>query len=343
MMAREFAELHPELRSVARDLLATGRPDWPLITRAGWPGLEIPEPLGGSEVSFAETAVVAEELGRAAAASSHLGVTLGIGALLDVPGAGEALLTAAAEGAELPVAVLPTGDDTDLTFAVDADGLFSGSADFVPDAAQATRLLVVAHDRDGAAVLGEFDPDALLVTPQPVLDETRRLATVTAERVRPDRVWPLTSSAAVPRLIERGAVAVAADSLGLAEAMLAATVDYVGMRRQFDRPIGSFQAVKHACADMLVQVRVTRQLLDAAVDAVVDTGGTPAQAAEVSMAKAYACDTAVAVTGKAMQLHGGIGYTWESGIHVYLKRATLNRSLFGSPKAHRARVAARYR
>jgi alkylation response protein AidB-like acyl-CoA dehydrogenase len=339
-MTREFADLHPELRSVARNLLTTGHPDWTLLTQAGWPGLEIAETLGGAEVSFAETAVVAEELGRAAARSSHLGVSLGIGALLALSPdtARDDALSAAAEGTERPVAVLATGDSPGVGFTLAAGGL-SGTADFVPDAAEASRLLVPAQDAEGTPVLVEIDPTAtgLVITVQPTLDETRRLATVTADGVPPAQVWPFP---ATQHLLDRGTVAIAADSLGVAEAMLAATVDYVGIRHQFGRPIGSFQAVKHACADMLVQIRVTRRLVEAAVDAVA--ANSDAQAA-VSMAKAYASETAVAVAGKAMQLHGGIGYTWESGVHVYLKRATLNRALFGSPIAHRRALAARFR
>jgi alkylation response protein AidB-like acyl-CoA dehydrogenase len=116
------------------------------------------------------------------------------------------------------------------------------------------------------------------------------------------------------------------------------------MREQFGRPIGSFQAVKHACADMLVQVSVARELVAAAAQRLAeDALGDPATSVAASMAKSYACAAAVDVAGKAMQLHGGIGYTWESGIHVFLKRAALNRSLSGSPAAHRQRLAARYR
>ncbi|MGZ4710566.1 MAG: acyl-CoA dehydrogenase family protein, partial [Acidimicrobiales bacterium] len=124
------------------------------------------------------------------------------------------------------------------------------------------------------------------------------------------------------------------------EAMLDATVAYASARRQFGRPIGSFQAVKHACADMLVQISVARELVSAAVQQVADAD--PEATVAASMAKSYACGAAVDVVGKAMQLHGGIGYTWDSGIHVHLKRAALNRSLFGSPATHRRRLAARY-
>jgi alkylation response protein AidB-like acyl-CoA dehydrogenase len=144
----------------------------------------------------------------------------------------------------------------------------------------------------------------------------------------------------VRRLLDRAAVAVACDSLGLSEAMLAATVAYAKVRHQFGRAIGSFQAVKHACADMQVAIAVSRQLVSAAVEAVAEDRADAAVAA--AMAKSYTCAAAVDVVGKAMQLHGGIGYTWESGIHVYLKRAALNRALFGSPAAHRKELAKRY-
>jgi alkylation response protein AidB-like acyl-CoA dehydrogenase len=183
-----------------------------------------------------------------------------------------------------------------------------------------------------------------VVAPQPVLDDTRRVATVTADGVAVGRAAVLRFEGDAPtgvrRLLDRAAVAVACDSLGLAEAMLTATVSYACARHQFGRPIGSFQAVKHACADMLVKISVGRALVGSAVDAVAD-GGRGADVA-AAMAKSYTCGAAVDVVGKAMQLHGGIGYTWESGIHVYLKRAALNRSLFGSPAAHRKQLAQRY-
>jgi alkylation response protein AidB-like acyl-CoA dehydrogenase len=178
-----------------------------------------------------------------------------------------------------------------------------------------------------------------------VVDATREFGRVVADGVltRPESVWRFTGDPVLAsrRLRDRAAVAVACDSLGCGEAMLAATVAHATVRTQFGRPIGSFQAVKHACADMLVQVSVARKLVEAAVRGQADTTDPDASVA-AAMAKSYACATAVQITGKAMQLHGGMGYTWESGVHVYLKRATLNRSLFGSPAYHRGRLAQRY-
>jgi alkylation response protein AidB-like acyl-CoA dehydrogenase len=213
-------------------------------------------------------------------------------------------------------------------------GVVSGRAEFVPDADGAEIVLLLADDGGAPVVVTSAD---LTVTAQPVLDETRALAVVTAEGAAISELWPLPVDPSA--LNDRAAVAVACDSLGVAEAMLSATVDYVKVRQQFGRPIGSFQAVKHACADMLVQTSVARQLVNAAVTQVAE--GADASVA-ASMAKSYACGAAVDVVGKAMQLHGGIGYTWESGVHAYLKRAMLNRALFGSPVEHRRLLAARY-
>ncbi|MCG5431085.1 acyl-CoA/acyl-ACP dehydrogenase [Mycobacterium sp. MYCO198283] len=325
----EYAEFHDELRAVARELLATPV-SWPITADAGWAGLEVPDECGGAAATFAETAVICEELGRAAAPSSYLGSAVLAVPALRAAGA-DALLGDLAAGA-VRVAVVLSGSGAGR-FAVH-DGRLSGRAEFVPDAAGADRLLVPAVD-NGAPVLVDVSAAEVTVEPQPVLDETRRLATVTADAARPEHSWALPPDCV---LSERAAVAIAVDSLGVAEAMLAATVSYAGMRQQFGRPIGSFQAVKHACADMLVQVSVARQLVAAAVR---DIAGERDASVSAAMAKSYATGAAVKVVGSAMQLHGGIGYTWESRVHVYLKRAALNRSLFGSPAEHRRRLADR--
>ncbi|MDQ2628828.1 MAG: acyl-CoA/acyl-ACP dehydrogenase [Actinomycetota bacterium] len=336
MTTTDFAELHDDLRAVAADVLSRGRVvDWSTMANAGWVGLEVPEAFGGAGATFAEVAVVCEELGRAAAATDYLGsavLTVGVLNTLQDSVVRDNLLTDVAAGTTRVATVM--GD-----FTLAADGRLSGRADFVPDADGADRLLVLATDHTGAQVA--VATDLLAVTAQPVLDQTRRVATVTAAGVLVSEPLRFIGN---PRSVQhRAAVTVACDSLGLAEAMLAATVSYAQTRHQFGRPIGSFQAVKHACADMLVTVSVARALVREAIDAVAATGvnGSDTDVA-VAMAKSYACGAAVEVVGKALQLHGGIGYTWESGIHVYLKRAVFNRSLFGSPAAHRQHLAQRY-
>ena len=364
----DLSELHEELRTVARGLLGTastgsigsigsaGLADpvaWRRFAEVGWLGLEAPERLQGSGATFAETAVVLEELGRAATTTSYLGsVVLGVGALnAVVPSAerDELLGTVAVGERRVAVALASSGDLALVEPAfrlVGAGGdlRLSGRAEFVADAGEADEVLVLAETGAGGLVLVAVPATDLAVTVQPVVDATRGFATVAAEEVAvsPTAVWSFAGPAesapqAAQRILDRGALAVACDSLGLGAAMLEATVAYVSARHQFGRPVGSFQAVKHQCADMLVQLTVGRELLDAAIEAIVDLRADPT--IEVSRAASFLGDAAVDVAGTAMQLHGGIGYSWESGIHVYLKRATLNRSLFGSPAAHRRRLA----
>jgi alkylation response protein AidB-like acyl-CoA dehydrogenase len=335
MTTTDFAELHNELRAVAADVLARGRDtEWATLVDAGWVGLEVADALGGAGATFAEVAVLCEELGRAAAATHYLGgAVLSIGVLnaLQHSDVRDELLDDVAVG-RLRLAV------ADGAFTVSADRRLTGRAEFVPDADGADRLLVPATDHTGTEVV--VVADDLTVTPQPVLDETRAVATVAADGIEVPEPLQFADPHGIQDVRNRAALAVACDSLGLAEAMLAATVSYAQTRRQFGRPIGSFQAVKHACADMRVAVAVARALVREAVEAVVADNSESDTA--VAMAKSYTCGAAVDVVGKAMQLHGGIGYTWESGIHVYLKRAVFNRSLFGSPAAHRQRLAQRY-
>jgi alkylation response protein AidB-like acyl-CoA dehydrogenase len=365
-MNPDYADLHEDLRAVAREILepasplvATGAPPGAIDSRvmadAGWLGLEIPEPMDGAGATFAEVAVVLHEMGRTVARSSYLGsAVLGVGALrLVEPGADrDDLLRQLASGAARVAVVLPTGDEAFGPAALPLSlrpgtggGTLHGRADFVPDAGGAEWLLVLADAPGLGPVLVSVKAGCrgLQISEQPVIDITQRLASVVANSVAVDdsRVWRFAASPeeSARQLVDRGALATACDSLGLAEAMMHATVAYAGVRQQFGRPIGSFQAVKHACADMLVQLTVGRELVEGAVHAVVAADNAEVA---VSQAKSHVCESAVDIAGKAMQLHGGIGYTWESGIHFYLKRAALNRSLFGSPLAHRKRLGARF-
>ncbi len=361
-MTAELTEFHDELRAVASDLLAKSGPEgpaWSVLADIGWLGLEVPESLDGAGAGFAEAAVVLEEMGRSAAVGPYLGaVVLGAGALnLLAPNPDRDELVRRVASGDLLVAVaLADGDRADDLAVASAPPFrletaagvsrVSGRAAFVPDVARADRLLLSAWDGDRGPVVVAVEPQApgLDIAEQPLLDATRRFGVVRAEgvEVAVEAVWgyardPMTSATS---LLDRAALAVTIDSLGLSQAMVDATVAYARARQQFGRPIGSFQAVKHACADMAVQLAVSRELVAAAIDDVVrdELGASVA----VSMAKSYVGPAAVDIAGAAMQLHGGIGYTWESGIHAYLKRAALNRSLFGSPRAHRRRLAQRY-
>lgn len=352
----DLTEFHDELRAVARSMLAAAgagaAPSWDLVAGSGWIGLEAPEQFDGAGGGFAEVSIVLDEYGRAAAAGplpSVAVLAVPVLGLVEPGPARDGLLSESVAGATVPVLVLGGGGLAAPPFRLDSTTgghVLRGEAGFVLDAPVADRLLVPAAGPDGTVVLVDVDPGSvgIDVTNQPVLDATRSFGTVVANGavIADDAVHSFRGDPArtLQHLYDRAATAVACDSLGLAEAMLDTTVAYVGMREQFGRRIGSFQAVKHACADMLVAITVSRRLVAGAVRALVDDA--PDAAVAVSMAKSHVCAAAVDVAGKAVQLHGGMGYTWESGIHVYLKRATLNRSLFGSPGQHRRRLAERY-
>jgi alkylation response protein AidB-like acyl-CoA dehydrogenase len=353
-------QLRDEIRAATRELLgdlpaaepgdpSTGPLAWQQLAESGWLGLEIPEPLDGAGASFAEVAVVLEELGRAAASTPYLG-TVGLSAralaLVEQSAARDDLLCRIATGRTRVALALPADEDTRIPFRLEGGGattLLTGQLDFVADADGADGLLVLALDPFGTPVVVNIDSPGEVLRPLPVLDETRAPAALVADSVpvRADSIWHFSAdpAASSESLRRRAAVAIACDSQGIAELMLERTVAYAKVRRQFGREIGSFQAVKHACADMLVTVTMGRRLLDAAIDAV--TTNEPAADIAVAMAKSHICAGAVDVAGTAVQLHGGIGYTWESGLHRYLKRALLNRSLFGSPVGYRQWLAQR--
>ncbi|MFV0318102.1 MAG: acyl-CoA dehydrogenase family protein [Microthrixaceae bacterium] len=326
----ELTDLHDDLRELARDVLAaTPDPPWSTITETGWSGLEVPGQLGGAGATFSEVAVVVEQLGRACSAAPYLGQVVLSVPVLEAVGADKELSEVASGEARIAFGLNPD-DGHDAGFEM-VDGLLRGRLGFVPDVVDADEVVVTTAD---SLVLAD-----LARTERPVLDRTRTLVDLHADGVKPTEVWPLATGT-VDLVHARAATAIALDSLGLAGAMLDATVQYAKVREQFGQPIGAFQAVKHACADMLVDVTVCRELVAAAVEAVAAQQATAW--VDASMAKSQATQAAVRIAGKAMQLHGGFGFTWEGDVHRYLKRAMLNRSLFGSPHHHRCRLAARY-
>jgi alkylation response protein AidB-like acyl-CoA dehydrogenase len=315
-MAQEFAEFHDELRSVAGDLLAKDRTvDWSSLVDAGWVGLEVPERFGGAGASFAEVAVICEEMGRAASINSYLGSgVLAVGTL-------KALQPSETRDRLLAEVVSGT-----VRLAVALD-----STDFVPDAEGADRVLVLVDGGVGIAVV--------TATSQPVLDETRRLATVDGVEVSEVLRFDGDHASAVRRLLDRAAVAVACDSLGLCEAMLSATVAYAKVRQQFGRPIGSFQAVKHAFADMAIAIERARATGYFAALTLAEEDERWRTATSVAKIAAGDCQRLVAKGG--VQLHGGIGYTWEHDLHLYGKRVKTGEALFGTSAWHRAQLADR--
>lgn len=241
--------------------------------------------------------------------------------------------------------IFKTGRVADaLTASPAEDGwLLSGPVPHVVDAPTADVVVALAHTLDGTPVLVvvEAGCSGLTMKREPTIDRTRSLGWLDFVDVHVPATSVLATGAAATQAIDavvpRLALATASDSLGIATRVLETTTEYAVQRHQFGRAIGSFQAVKHQAADMLVRTEMARALLDEAADAVDD--GHPDAPALASMAKAYSCETASWVAGRGIQLHGGIGYTWEHDMHIYLKRAKLNEAIFGDPRWHRERVA----
>jgi alkylation response protein AidB-like acyl-CoA dehydrogenase len=293
--------------------------------------------------------VVAEEGGRALLCAPLLSTAvLAVAALLasgdDV--AQKELLPPIAAGDAI-VAVAPGDDGRWAEDAVVASASpvgdaaeLSGTKRFVLDGATATTFLVAARDRHGVSLFRvDGDADGVLRRPLSTLDQTRKLADVEFT----DACGQLVGVAgAGPSMLERaleiGAVALAAEAVGAAQRCLEMTTTYAKERVQFGRRIGSFQAVKHRCADMLVQVELARSAAHyAAACAGADDDDLPLAA---SMAKSFCTEAFFKVAAETIQGHGGIGFTWEHPAHLYFKRAKANELLLGAPREHRRRVAA---
>ena len=194
-----------------------------------------------------------------------------------------------------------------------------------------------------AAVEAGAGADNATVDAAVTTDRTRRLGTVafSGVPVSPDRVLARGERAldVLARLQSVASFSIACDAAAVAERAMDETAAYAQVRYQFGRAIGSFQAIKHKCANMAVSIETSKAALSLALDGLTLNGPSGAETSAVSTAKAYVCDSAVTVCTDAVQAHGGIGFTWEHDAHLWLKRALLDRALFGSPSWHRRRVA----
>jgi len=351
--------------SRVRTMIYTADGADPALTRQmaqlGWLGLLVPDSHGGAGAGIAEVVVVAEELGGHLTpgpflASAVLATSALVLAGRDeqqarwLPGlaAGDATGTAALTG--------PSGrlecDLIDVTIRHDGAGLrLDGVAGFVPDAHLADILVIAARDDDRVRlVLVERGAVGLTVEPTPTIDRTRRLATVTLDGITiasdallggdaPGSGPPVPGAIdVIDALVDRALVVLAADAAGAARSVLALAVEYAKQRVQFGRPIGSFQAVKHTLANMFVRTEAALAAVEGAAEALDSDPATARRA--VAVAASYARDAAVRVAGDAVQVHGGIGFTWEHDCHLYLKRTTLDAALLGDSATHRERLAA---
>ena len=337
-----YSEVEEDLRSSVRGLLADRAAPATVLARAesddpvdaklwraladlGATGLPVPERLGGAGASWRETAVVLEELGRAVAPVPFFGsAVLATAALLAV--GDETLLPELAAGAKTATLAVP------FSTAPAATRVEPGSARVtsVADAWLADVYLVPAGD-----TLVAIDAGDVTRTPVTSLDLTRPLADLTFDTAAGRPLGP--AGPAVERALTVGAALLAAEQLGVAQWCLDTTVEYAKTRRQFARPIGSYQAIKHRLADLWVAVTEARAVSRYAADCLAtDDPDTPVAAA---LAQAYCAPVAVKAAEEAVQLHGGIGFTWEHPVHLYLKRAKSSAVALGSPDRHRTAIA----
>ncbi|MGW0363682.1 acyl-CoA dehydrogenase family protein [Streptomyces sp. NPDC002990] len=374
-----YSEAEDELRAAVRALLAdrcdpasvlaraeTGRPHDPalwhtLAAGIGAAGLLVPEKLGGQGASHREAAVVLEELGRAVApvpylTSGVLATEILLGCDTAVPEVG-GLLREMASGRQVCVPAVPltlaTGAPLSATVR-ESGGTLTGTVTSVADAVAADVLLVLADtglyavpsassaSSDASAAAGPSSeaasPAAVRLTALVPLDLTRPLATVTLDAAAGIRLAdPGTARAAIAGALLSGAGLLASEQLGLAEWCLTQTVAHLRTRHQFNRPIGSFQALKHRLARLWLDVAAARAAARAAADALATEA--PDAPLTVAVAQAYCSGVAVRAAEECVQLHGGIGMTWEHPAHLYLKRAKADSLALGTAGHHRSLVA----
>jgi alkylation response protein AidB-like acyl-CoA dehydrogenase len=345
-----------------------------LAADLGCAGLLIPEGSGGAGASYREAAVVAEETGRAVAPVPYLGsAVVATAALLAAGGSGpsgsgvpagsamapragiagdDALLTALADGTTTAALAVPfatpPGTGPQPTVRLGAPGAagdggedgyrLSGTVTGLADALIADVLLVPADGVPYGLYAVSAADAGVTVAPVISLDMTRQLADLTLDEVPGRRVASgETAQRAVAAALTAGAAVLASELLGTAERCLEITVAYLKERRQFARPVGSFQALKHRVAD--VWVGVTQARAAARYAAACLASGDPDTPVAVALAKAACSDIAVRAAQECVQLHGGIGFTWEHPAHLYLKRAKSGSIGFGTADRHRASLA----
>jgi acyl-CoA dehydrogenase len=326
---------------------------WKELGRLGWLGLALPEAHGGSALGMVETAIVLEELGRVAFPGPYLETVVAAQTIQTAgsPAQQARWLPAIAGGAARATVALLDAEldwrpEATATRAVpDSGGVrLTGVKQWVPWAHVADLLLVPAREPEGLSLfLVEAGADGLDVSPVPAMDPGMRWSTVRLEGVRAGhgaRLGEAGAAAAIlDGLLRRGAAGAAAMMLGAARRCLDMSVEYAKVREQFGQPIGSFQAIRHRCAEMLLEVEnahAATYYAAWALDADAENGATAA-----SVAKAYVSEAARKVCGEAIQVHGGIGFTWEYDLHLYFKRAKTLEATWGDADYHRELVIRR--
>jgi alkylation response protein AidB-like acyl-CoA dehydrogenase len=349
---RDLIATHVDLgvvRSIVDDPDGDGEPPglWARITEQGWPAVLVPEEHGGLGLGLLEAAVIARCLGAGVVPGPIVAGLLG-GEAIRAAGSPEQQTTwlpALAEGrARLTVALLRPGaawnQPGDSVEAVSdlAVGKLTGEVTQVEYAHRADRIVVAASSTDEPSLwlLDPTDP-GVTITRTPILDATTRTATLTLAGATAERL-PGGDHAVLTDLVSRATVLTANDLVGIAREALTRTVDHLKTREQFGKPVGSFQALKHHLADLLVGLTMAEHAGWYAAHAL--DAGLPDAPVAVSVAKAKASEVARLATARMIQYHGGIGYTWEHETHFFFKRARRLEQTYGDAAQHFGRIAA---
>jgi alkylation response protein AidB-like acyl-CoA dehydrogenase len=319
--------------------------DWQEMVELGWPGLALPEDHGGQGLGIVELAIVFEEMGYGLPPSPLLSNTVA-GLALAICGSedqkAEFLAPLAAGEKRGTVALIDAGSPGTIgEFEMEArqgDGgvELNGEKVLVMDAVAADFMLVATAD--GRRHIVETGQDGVSINRESSIDLTRFVYSVGFEdvEVAAERTLPGEAGDYYP-VLQRVCVALSAEMTGIAQRTMEMAVDYAKERQQFGRPIGSYQAVSHRCAQMLLETEGARSATYYAAWAADASPDDLSLAA--SMAKAYASDAGWRVANASLQVHGGIGFTWEHDLHLWLKRARVDASMFGDAHWHRERVA----
>jgi alkylation response protein AidB-like acyl-CoA dehydrogenase len=320
---------------------------WKQIVELGWPGLAVPEDAGGAGFKLVGIAGLVEEVGRHALPSPLVATLNASYVLREVTGpAAAAWLGRIADGSAASLALSDARGsweprDCGLAARAEAGALhLSGAGHFVQDAFKADVLVAAAQLDDEVALCAvPTDAAGLTLSQDHIVDLTRDQATVRCEDVRVPAENVLTRAGvdALRRAWPAILVTVAADLCGTSEWQLQTTVEYARHREQFDRPLGFFQAVKHPLVDAMIAIDRARSLLYHAASCIDAGANDPEQAAR--MAKSAASDAGRFISDRSVQLHGGIGFTWECDVHYYFKRSLHNQALYGDGVHQRKRLA----
>ena len=330
------------VRALLDDERGTTDDVWSGLAELGATGLLVPEAHGGAGGGMVDMAVVLEELGRAVHPGPFASSAVGAVSLVHLAGTDDdraALLPGLASGETTGTVAL----DEPGAGATSANGQWriTGHLAHVPDGVAADIIVVSATTADGelGAFVVERDAPGLTVTPTPTVDGTRKFATATLSDAPARRLGAGDGTDAVAETVNRLVVAAAVDGVGAASRALEMAVDYAKERRQFDSPIGSFQAVQHVCADMLRAVELARAGAYYACWA-ADAADASERHRAATMAQAFAADELYGVGASLIQVHGGIGFTWEHDAHLYYKRLLTLKELAGGTSGQLEELAA---